>query len=321
MKHQKLVRLFALTLPLIGALASAHAQDYSYNDGVNGNGGIYNNDDVYGNGNRNGNGNGNRGNGRFDTNRTRLRGTVERVYSTRSFDLRTQDGQIVRVKTDSDLNLQVGATTVVRGELRGKTFFAERVNRRDDNRAGNQNGVSNVELRGEVVEVESRRALRVRDSDDGRILRVQLQNNLNSRISRGDLVLVRGTFDGTILRADAGQVQLLSDDNRIDGNYGNGNVYGNNGNGYGYGNNGNVYGNGNNNYGTNNGVYGRSVSFPATVRVVRRGEVEVRGDNGRTYIVRFTSNARTNLRVNDRVRVNGVTRNGYIEMAQLNRAY
>ena len=342
MKHQKLVRLFALTLPLIGAIASAQAQsDYRYNDGTYNNGGVYGNG-TYGNGGVYGNGN--------TAGFTRLRGTVERVYSSRSFDLRTQDGQIVRVKSDSDLNLRIGDTTTVRGELRGKTFYAERINRRDDNLPGNGNGAQRVELRGEVIAVDGRRTLRVQDSDDGRILRVQLQSNLNSRISRGDLVLIRGTFDGSLLRADAGQVQLLSDDNRVDGNYGNngngygngnnGDVYGNgnNGNGYGYGHgrgnngNGNGYGRGNNRPGDNgyrpsdgigygaygDNVLGRTVNFPATVSVVRRGEVEVRGDNGRTYIVRLNSN-RINARIGDRVRVNGIARDGFIEATQLNR--
>jgi translation initiation factor IF-1 len=381
MKHQKLARLFALTLPLLGAIASAHAQDYSYND--DGNGGVSNNGGVYGN--RNGGyNNGGYNNGGYNNgtnaNSTRLRGTVERVYSSRSFDLRTQNGQIVRVKSDSDLNLQVGDTTTVRGELRGKTFYAERINRRDDNLPGNQGRETRVELRGQVIAVEGRRALRVRDNDDGRILRVQTQGNLNSRISRGDLVVVRGTFDGSFLRADARQVQLVSYNNRTNGNNGdgygygnngnvygnngngygygngngnvygnngngygygngngNGNVYGNNGNGYGYGNNGNVYGNGNNgygngnngygygnipdDYGTGNDVFGRNVSFPGTVRVVSLSQVEVRGDNGRIYIVRFLNNERVTVRTGDRVRVQGISRNGFIEATQLNRTY
>lgn len=328
MKHQTLVRLFALTLPLAGAIASAHAQsDYHYNDGT------YNNGDTYNNGTYNNSGTyGGYNNGTSIL----LRGVVERVYSSRSFDLRTQDGQIVRVKSDFDLNLREGDTTTVRGELRGKTFYAQSTGRRNDNLPGNGNGAQRVELRGEVVQVDGRRALRVRDEDDGRIIRVQLQSNLNSRISRGDLVLVRGTFDGSLLRADNGQVQLLSDDNRIDGYGNNGSVYGNGrDNGYGRGNGhgrGNGNGRGNNRPGDNGyrpsdgigyGAYGDSVlggnvNFPATVSVVRRGEVEVRGDNGRTYTVRV-NNERVNARIGDRVRVSGTARDGFIEATQLNR--
>lgn len=274
------VRLLALSLPLAALGVSASAQPiYGYDPQVD-QGARYDN--------------------RPNVNGDRIRGTVARVYSGRNFDLRLPNGDIVRIKTDYYTQVRPGDRVTAVGQFKGKTLYANFVNTRDD-RPGYGNGNNTrAEVRGEVVAVDGPRTLRVRSQDTGRVVRVQTREDLNRRISRGDLVVVRGLFDGSVVRADYGQVRLLSDDNRLDGNPNTGNS----------------------NYGDpgyNNGNFGQSVSFPATVTSVRARGVEVRGDNGQTYIVRLSPDQVNDLRTGDRVQVQGTTGDGFIDATQLNR--
>jgi translation initiation factor IF-1 len=187
MKHLQLVRLMALSVPFISALPVVHAapvgRDGNYREAIRSN---------------------------------TVRGIVSRVYDSREFDVRA-DGDIVRVKSDAYANLRPGDYVVVRGELRGGTFYAERVNRQDDNVRGNQGREGFINFRGEVVEVESRNSLRVR-ADNGRVYSVRINGILNNRISRGDLVSVQGRFDGSFVRASNNDVDLLRNDNTYNGN-------------------------------------------------------------------------------------------------------
>ena len=194
MKHQRLVRLVALAVPFATALPIVQAAPPTYAP-------------AYGRGNGRGNGQEVRDNA--------VRGIVSRVYSSREFDVRA-DNRTVRVKTDSYENLRPGDYVVVRGDLRGNTFYADRVNRQDDNVRGNQGRETNITIRGEVVQVEGPQALRVR-ADDGRVYAVRTTGYLNNRISRGDRVQVQGRFDGSFVRADDNDVDLLRNDNTYNG--------------------------------------------------------------------------------------------------------
>ncbi|RYX85875.1 hypothetical protein EON83_03725 [bacterium] len=169
-----------------------------------------NNNDIQFERNGNGNGNGNNyNNGRS------LRGVVNDVRGNREFDLRV-DGRIVRVQSDSYLNLRRGDIVEVRGTVRGNTLFADQVIRRDDNIFNNNGRNDRINLRGEVVEVEGRSSLRVR-AENGRVYSVRTNGYLNSRISRGDRISVQGTFDGSFVRANSNDVDLLRNDNFYNG--------------------------------------------------------------------------------------------------------
>ncbi len=184
MKHQNLLRLVALSVPFAVTLPVVQAAPYGGTRQVV-------RDNV-------------------------VRGIVSRIYSSREFDVRA-DGNIVRIKTDSYENLRPGDYVVVRGNLRGGTFYATRVNREDDNVPGNQGRESRITVRGEVVQVEGPQSLRVR-ADEGRVYSVRTDDYINNRISRGDRVEVRGRFDGSFIRADNNSVTLLRNDNTYNGN-------------------------------------------------------------------------------------------------------
>ncbi|BCM93705.1 hypothetical protein IAD21_05596 [Abditibacteriota bacterium] len=187
MKHQRLVRLVALSVPFAAALPVVQAAPYE------------------------------RGRVLHPVVRDNVvRGIVSRVYNSREFDIRA-DGHIVRVKTNAYENLRPGDYVVVRGDLRGGTFYAEGVNRQDDNVRGNQGRETTVNFRGEVVEVEGPQGLRVR-ADNDRVYSVRTVGYLNNRISRGDRVQVQGRFDGSFVRADNDDVDLLRNDNTYNGN-------------------------------------------------------------------------------------------------------
>ena len=191
MKHQRLVRLVARSVPFATALPVVQAAPPTYAPG-------------YG-----------RGNGQAVRDNS-VRGIVSRVYSSREFDVRA-DGRTVRVKTDAYQNLRPGDYVVARGDLRGNTFYADRINRQDDNVRGNQGRETNINFRGEVIEVEGPQALRVR-ADDGRVYAVRTEGYLNERLSRGDIVQVRGRFDGSFVRATPGNVDFIRDGSAYNGN-------------------------------------------------------------------------------------------------------
>lgn len=280
MKTQRTSRIFALALPLLaGAAVSVSAQARYDNN-----------------------------NSRFDSRNSASRGVVERIYSNSEFDIRADNGFLLRVKTDSYLNLRRGDYVTMRGDLRGNTFYAQSVNRRDDNFPGNGfpgggfpgnnfpgnggprdnfpgNGFptrNNINLVGEVVEIEGPQQLRVRDYQ-GRVFFVRTSTRIPRTISRGDQVRVQGYFDGTYLRANQDNVRLLDYDN------------------------------------VNNGYNPRSsrVSFPATIRSFNNRQLVVQGDNGVNYTVLATNTTFNGLRPGDRVRVEGTTRNRVIEATRV----
>jgi len=257
MKHQHLVRLVALSVPFATALPVVHAAPPSYAP-------------AYGARRNN--------NARDVVNSNRVRGIVSRVYNSREFDVRA-DGRTVRVKSDAYANLRPGDYVVVRGELRGDTFYAESVNRQDDNVRGNQGRETTVNFRGEVVEVEGPQSLRVR-ADNGRLYSVRTDGYLNTRISRGDLVQVRGRFDGSFVRADNDDVDLLRNDNTYNGN---------------------------------GGINGRLITGVVdAVRSNRSFDLRVNGQ-----ILRVQSDSYLNLRRGDLVDVRGVVRGGTLIAEQV----
>ena len=312
MKHLHLVRLLALSIPFATALPVVHAAP---RNGVPANGYRRNQSQVV----------------RDNV----VRGVVSRTYNSHEFDVEAQ-GRIVRVKSDAFQNLRPGDYVVARGDLRGNTFYAEFINRQDDNVRGNQGREQRINFSGEVVEVENANQMRVR-ADDGRVFSVRTVGTLSRGISRGDEVRVSGTFDGSFVRANNEDVDLLRNDNTYNnggsysgngGYYGNapiGGIYGNGGNYNGsYPNNGGNYNGG---YPNNGGNYGNGgnnssqrVNFRARVtRVLRRGELEVRGDNGQIYVVREPKALVGYTRVGDRVQIQGTSRAGFIAATNIDR--
>ena len=107
-------------------------------------------------------------------------------------------------------------------------------------------------------------------------------------MSRGDLVRVRGQFDGSFVRAKNEDVRVIRD-----GAYPYGNIFRD---------------------------FGRRVGFPATIRRIEPGELEVRADNRQTYILRAANRVLRELRVGDRVQIEGISRDGFVEATRVERA-
>ena len=238
-----------------------------------------------------------------------LRGTIERVYSARSFDLRDRDGRVYRVDLPFSVGLQSGLNVRVSGDLNGSNFSARVVSiSQDDPRdAGNDNdpyGLNNdypgnsqndntgqtgagirAELVGRVTRLLSRTSFDVR-SDGGQVYRVQTDRALDASVREGDTIIVRGNYDGRVLRATSAS----------------------------------EIGAGN---GADQGQLGQLVDFPGTITSLDsgRGEARVRADNGSIYIVSAGRAALDGLRVGNRVRVAGHYRFGRVEADALTRIY
>ncbi len=147
------------------------------------------------------------------------------------------------------------------------------------------------------------------DNGQGYLVATRYQSAV---ISTGMRVQVTGSYDGTRLNADSVRVLGYAGGN---GGYGGGG-YGGGGYGGGYGGgNGGGYGGGNGGYGGggwNNG--GNAVNFPGYVQSVGYNDgaafLQVRGDNGQIYNVRYRGN--NTLRRGQRVRVIGKYSDGTI---------
>ena len=245
-----------------------------------------------------------------------LRGTVDRVFSARSFDLRANDGRIYRVNMRVSVGLEARSEVRVRGDLRGSTFDARTVtvgdfsdNRYDDdynggynngnndyNNGGYNNGGDNgqyqgqnVTLRGRITRVYSRTDIEVRDDDDGRTYRVRTDRALDYSIREGDRIETTGTLNGTDIRANSAVA--------IDGSVGNNGNYGNNGNDANFVN----------------------FSGPILSIDLNREEATVRAGNGYTYTIRARRSQLDDFRVGQRVRVQGNWANNRVEVTQLTR--
>ena len=252
-----------------------------------------------------------------------LRGTVDRVFSARAFDLRADDGRIYRVNMRFALGLETRSNVRVRGDLNGSTFDARTVTvgefkddrYNDDNNGdynnggynngnygnnGNNGGYNNgnygnnggqyqgqtVTLRGRVTRVYSRTDIEVRDDDDGHVYRVQSDRPFNYNVREGDRVETRGILNGNTIRADSSSG--IGADN------------GNNG-----GNNGNA----------------NFVNFSGPIERIdlNREEATVRAGNGYVYTIRARRSQLDDYRVGQRVRVQGNWINQRVEVTQLSR--
>ena len=236
-----------------------------------------------------------------------LRGTVDRVFSARSFDLRANDGRIYRVNMRFSVGLEARSDVRVRGDLRGSNFDARTVtvgdfsdNRYDDdynyndgynngdyNNGGQYQG-QNVTLRGRVTRVYSRNDIEVRDDDDGRIYRVRTDRALDNSIREGDRIETMGTLDGTNIRANSA-VEIGAND----GNFGNN--------------------------GDNGDASFVSFSGPIERLDLNREEATVRAGNGYVYTIRARRAQLDDFRVGQRVRVQGNWINQRVEVTQITR--
>ena len=244
-----------------------------------------------------------------------LRGTVDRVFSARSFDLRADDGRIYRVNMQFALGLEARSNVRVRGDLRGSNFDARTVtvgdfrddryndDRYDDapndggynggyndgnyNNDGYNNGGQyqgqNVTLRGRVTRVYSRTDIEVRDDDDGRVYRVQSDRPFNYTVREGDRVEARGTLNGNVIRADSSSgIGADNGDNRGDTNF---------------------------------------VNFSGPIESIdlNREEARVRAGNGYIYTIRARRSQLDDYRVGQRVRVQGNWIDQRVEVTQISR--
>lgn len=238
-----------------------------------------------------------------------LRGTVDRVFSARSFDLRSDDGRIYRVNLRFSVGLEARSNVRVVGDLNGSTFDARVLtigdfgnDRYDDyNNGGYDNGGydngntngqyqgQNVVLRGSIVRILNRNEVEVRDEDDGRIYRVRTDRALDYSLRQGDRIEARGELNGNVIRADS--------TTEIGGNTDNEDGYGND---------------------RNDAVY---VNFSGPLLSIdsNREEARVRADNGYTYTLRARRSVLDNFRVGQRVRVQGNWANERVEVTQLTR--
>lgn len=249
-----------------------------------------------------------------------LRGTVARVFSSRSFDLRADDGRTYRVNMRFALGLEARSNVRVRGDLRGSNFDARTVtvgdfrddrynddDRYDDNygNGGNTNngGYNNnggntnngqyqgqsVILRGRVTRVISRTDVEVRDDDDGRVYRVQSDRPFNYTVREGDRIEARGTLNGNTIRADSTTGIGTND-----------------------GNNGNIGGN-------QGGATFVNFSGPIESIDLGREEARVRAGNNYVYTIRARRSQLDDFRVGQRVRVQGNWVNQRVEVTQISR--
>ena len=150
----------------------------------------------------------------------------------------------------------------------------------DDDNNDNDNDFRSVDFAGTVVSVQSRYRITVR-SDSGRVYTVNSRTQISSAISNGDRVRVIGSADDNFVRAD--RVTLVRDNN-------------------------------------NGTQQGQAVNFRGTVISVNNNTdtLRVRGDNGRTYIVRYRN--ADNFDVGDRVRVRGTFRYGVVTASSVTSA-
>lgn len=140
-----------------------------------------------------------------------------------------------------------------------------------------------LDVRGDVVELQGRNALRLR-TRGGRVVSVQTRDAIGSGVGRGDFVRARGSFDGSILHANS--VTFLTDK--------------------GQGAQGDL-------------ILGQGLTFTATVRSIRNDGIEVQGPKGRSFDV-HTNRVRFTGRVGDHVLVRGIARNGFIEATRISKA-
>lgn len=163
-------------------------------------------------------------------------------------------------------------------QVEARGVFSGRVFLADYVRIVSNDDGRRVDFPGTVTFVQSRYRLTIR-GDNGRSYTVNSRLQLSTAINSGDRVRVIGTVNNATITAD--QVLLL------------------------------------NNQGTQ---LGQRIEFTGTVTRVDNylvRQLEVRGDNGQIYLVRFRD--ASNFRRNERVRVIGTLRQGYVEASQVTR--
>jgi len=199
-----------------------------------------------------------------------------------AFDMRTDNGLPVRVRTRSNepRRLSVGDRVEVSGFAASGHLRADSVRVLDDRnnpRDTNQRTVTGTVVRTGAnaddfeVRLDNGRTILVRAR------RAREQQGTLARVSRGDRVVLEGRFASTGNEFNANRVRITRDRD------------------------------------TNGDVEGSRVSFPATVISVDSAtRLQVRGDNGRTYTVDTRSIVSSNVDPGDRVRVVGVVRSGVV---------
>ena len=266
-----------------------------------------------------------------------LRGTVDRVYSARSFDLRTNEGRIYRVNIRVSVGLETRTNVRVMGDLNGSTFDARAItvgdfgdDRYDDGYNnggyGNNGGTGNNDGYGNNGGTGNNGATGNNDgygnnggTNNGQYQgqNVVLRGRVVRFISRTDIE-VRDDDDGRIYRVQTNRAVPYSirEGDRIEAR---GELNGNtiraeltSETGGSVGNNGN---NGNN---RGDAVF-VNFSGPILSLDLNREEASVRADNGYTYTLRARRATLDNFRVGQRVRVQGNWINERVEVTQLTR--
>ena len=261
-----------------------------------------------------------------------LAGTITRVYSARSLDLRADDGRVYRVNLPVAIGLQAGTTVRVRGELRGSTFTARTVtigdlNDRDDNgyNNGNNNGNGGYNNSGDGYD-NGNGGYNNGGYDNGNGGYNNgnggyPDNNYNGQqvVLRGRVTRIFSRVDFEVRDDDDGRVYRVKTDESLAREIGVGDSVETRG-----ALNGTTI---RAQFATAQGTFGNpndvAVDFPARIETIDlyNEEASVRGDNGRIYRIHLRRARLDDFRVGQRVRVKGVNAAGRVEVSDLTRVY
>lgn len=226
-----------------------------------------------------------------------LSGVVTNDRSGNDFTIRADDGSRIRVRAvNGEPNrLNEGDRVRLYGHFQNDVFLANNINITDNRYQNGSNGDYGT-FTGVVTDVNRsnrRFTIRTDNLSNNRSLTVYSRSTLSSSLNEGDRVRVYGHVNSRSV-TDA-RVDVLGDSNDRNYDYRN----------------------------DRNHDYSNSddpaVDFPGTViRVNDRDDyLEVRGDNGRTYIVR--TGQEDNFNRGDRVRVRGYFKNGSVVATSVTR--
>ncbi len=265
-----------------------------------------------------------------------LRGTVDRVFSARSFDLRADDGRVYRVNLRVPVGLQTQSQVRVRGDLNGSTFDARAITIGDfaddryddgygDDGYGNGNGNGNGNYNnggynnggyGNGVPNNGNGGYNP-GAPNYQGQQVTLRGRITRFLSRTDFE-VRDDDDGRIyrVRTDAPLSYNVREGDRIEavGELNGATIRANSAVGIGNTGVGNVPSNGN-----NGNAIAVDFSGPIVSLDLNREEATVRAGNGYIYTLRARRATLNNFRVGQRVQVRGNWINERVEVTSLSR--
>ena len=270
-----------------------------------------------------------------------LRGTVDRVFSARSFDLRADDGRIYRVNMRFALGLEARSNVRVRGDLNGSTFDARTVtvgefkdDRYNDDPYNDNNGGDygngGYNNNGNGGHNNNGNGGYNNNGNGGYNNNGDYNNNGNNGQYQGQTVTLRGQVTRVFSRTDIevrddddGRIYRVQSDKPFNSVVREGDrieVRGElNGN--------TIRADSSSGIGADNGNYGGNnndanfVTFSGPIESIdlNREEATVRAGNGYVYTIRASRSQLDDYRVGQRVRVQGNWINQRVEVTQISR--